>query len=375
MNYILTNEQVQELIAKKIINPFVPKGENGYTPIYVLNKDDLPLLGEGGLGSGKKLNISEEQRLARRREQLKNAQRKYRDANRTEYNKRQKEIYEAMKDDPTIVKDGKTRYEIWKDNMVVANNTYRAKKRLTRPTKELVKKVVDELKKEWKEKHPVKRGRPTKEDKKKGIVSKREVDKEWLRVEKDKRIAEEMKKLGAEVVIPMVKTDRKSAKGSPIYVKQEIALDKNLIYPYTGDVGAEGTAKGDMPYTAEEYAIYNIEKKKNEEAIAKGEKGKKTLVPRDVRKAYRKLVGKEIVEAEEKKEIKAKAKAEKQAKPAPVKEEPILYDNVRYSDLSTDQKKAYRYIQDYNKTYPKNEIPISRLKVDWFVSAVKDKEV
>ena len=284
MNFVLSNEKVQELINKKIINPFVPKGEDGITPIYVLDKKNLPLLGEGGLGSGTPLKLTKEQKDERRREQLKNAQRKYRNSKRELYNERQLKYYKAMKEDPA-------RYSNWKNHMIEANERYRAKKSLGKPPKALVKDIESKLRKEWKEKNKGKRGRPKKGEEKK---VQKEVDKEWFEAEKQKRIQEEMKKIGKEYSIPMKNTGKVGEAGQPIYEKFDFALKTQLEYPYTGDKDKGG----EMPYTEQDYLVYNAT----------------NLVPNNVKREKKKLVGEEYVDVEEKKEMKAKAKAEKPKK-------------------------------------------------------------
>lgn len=337
MNFVLSNDKVQDLINKKIINPFVPKGEDGITPIYVLDKKHLPLLGEGGLGSGKPLKITEEQRKERRREQLKNAQRKYRDADRAGYNARQLDYYKIMKEDPV-------RYEIWKSHMRKANDIYREKKNLGKAPKTLVKEVEAKLKMEWKEKNKGKRGRPTKEQKEKGLTKQsKEIDKAWFEYEKHKRILEEMTKLGKTYAIPMKNTGMISEEtGKPIYEKYDFALKNEPEYPYTGDKDEGGV----MPYTEDDYVAYNAT----------------SLVPKVVKKEYKKLAGQEYIDKEEKKEMKEKAKAEKPKKEKVV-EEKVIYKGKTLSELSEIERKAYDWITSRNAD-PKNEkqqIPLTQM--------------
>jgi len=284
MNFVLSNEQVQNLINKKIINPFVPKNSNGSTPIYVLDKKDLPLLGEGGLGSGTKLEISEAERKERRRQQLKNAQRKYRDKDRAGYNARQLLYYNEMKEDPV-------RYENWKNHMLTANENYRAKKKLGKPPKQLVKDVERKLKQEWKEMNKGKRGRPKKDGDAKKVN--KEIDKAWFEAEKVKRIQEEMDKLGLEYAIPMKNTGMVSEEtGKPIYEKYDFVLKKEPTYPYAGDEA--------IGFTEKDYVEYNATK----------------LVPKQVKKIKKEMAGEEYVEEEvkPKKEKKEKVVKEKKVK-------------------------------------------------------------
>ena len=269
-NYVLTNEQVQQLIQNKIINPFVPKGADGITPIYVLKHEDIKLIGEGGLGSGKKLKLSDDEKKARRKEQLKNAQRVYRESNRVNYNKKQNEYYYTMKKD-------EEKFTNWKDKMSVVNQNYRAKKKLETGKTSMIKKIEKQLKKEWKEdpKNKGVKGRPKKGETK----VKKEMDKAWFEAEKQKRVQAELKKLGEDFIIPKTQyvyteKDVEVAKkfgvsgvkegdkkydtdGRPVYKKFEIDLKKDPIYPYTGDMG-----KGDIePYTEADYIEYKSTKK------------------------------------------------------------------------------------------------------------------
>jgi hypothetical protein len=274
-NYVLTDEQVQHLIKNKIINPFVPKGADGMTPIYVLKQEDIKLIGEGGLGSGKKLKLSEAEKKARRKEQLKNAQRVYRQNNRDDYNKKQNEYYYAMKEDDT-------KYTNWKDKMMVVNQNYRAKKKLQTGQNKIIKDIVRDLKKEWKEKNKGKAGRP-----KKGVgKEKKEMDMIWFEAEKQKRVQKKLAELGEDFVIPKQKTDKFDTEGRPVYKKFEIDLKKEPIYPYLGDTGYDYKESGfappenPEPYTETDYVEYKatktipkhlkkeIKKKKKDSGIA-----------------------------------------------------------------------------------------------------------
>lgn len=349
-NYVLTNEQVQQLIQNKIINPFVPKGEDGITPIYVLKQEDIKLIGEGGLGSGKKLKLSDAEIKARRKEQLKNAQRVYREKNRVNYNKKQNEYYYDMKKDDE-------KYTNWKDKMSVANQTYRAKKKLQTGKTSIIKKIEKQLKKEWKEnpENKGKKGRPKLGETK----VKKEMDKAWFDAEKQKRVQAELKKLGEDYVIPkkqyvytekdvevakkfglsgVVEGGKKfDADGRPVYKKFEIDLIKDPNYPYVGDVG-----KGDGTlYTEADYIEYNATK----------------LIPPHLKKEIKK---KKKVE-EKKEEVEEEVKEKKEKKP-PVEKDPIIYKDKTLSDLNESERKAYDYITEKNKgQFGTNVIPYSKI--------------
>jgi len=289
-NYVLTDEQVQHLIKNKIINPFVPKGADGMTPIYVLKQEDIKLIGEGGLGSGKKLKLSEEEKKARRKEQLKNAQRVYREGNRENYNKKQNDYYYAMKEDDA-------KYNNWKEKMMAVNINYRAKRKLQTGQTKMVKDIEKELKKEWKEKNKGKAGRPKKNEPK----VKKEMDKIWFEAEKQKRVQEKLEKLGKDFVIPKQKTDKFDTEGRPVYKKFEIDLKKDPIYPYIGDKDYDYKKSGfappenPEPYTIADYAEYKATK----------------IIPKHLKKEIKKKKEKEnivmsIVEEEVKPEKKEK---------------------------------------------------------------------
>jgi len=319
-NYVLTDEHVQYLIKNKIINPFVPKGADGVTPIYVLKQEDLKLIGEGGLGSGKKLKLSEDEKKMRRKEQLKNAQRVYREGNRENYNKKQNDYYYTMKQD-------NAKYTNWKDKMSAINITYRAKKKLLTGKLKIEKDIEKTLKKEWSANNKGKAGRPKKGEEKK----KKELDLVWFEAEKQKRFQEALKKLGNEFVIPKQKTENEDTYGRPIYKKFESDLVKDPVYPYTGDVG-----KGDKePYTEADYIEYKSTK----------------LIPKHLKK--------EIKKKKEKENIVMTLQEEK-----PEKKEKIIYKNKTLSELSERERKAYDYIFKKNLD-PKNatqQIPYSQIK-------------
>jgi hypothetical protein len=326
-NYVLTNEQVQQLIQNKIINPFVPKGEDGITPIYVLKQEDIKLIGEGGLGSGKKLKLSEAEIKARRKEQLKNAQRVYREKNRVDYNKKQNEYYYDMKKD-------EEKYSNWKDKMSVANQTYRAKKKLQTGKTSIIKKIEKQLKKEWKEdpKNKGKKGRPKLGETK----VKKEMDKAWFEAEKQKRVQEELKKLGEEYVIPKQKVEGKfDTDGRQVYKKFDIDLKKDPIYPYTGDMG-----KGDIePYTEADYIEYKTTK----------------LIPPRLKKEIKKK--KKVEEKKENIEM-----VIEEVKPVKKDKDPIIYKDKTLSELNESERKAYDYITEKNKDQTgSNIIPYSKI--------------
>ena len=307
---MLSNDQVQYLINNKIINPFVPKSEDGKTPIYVLKKEDLKILGEGGLGSGKKLKLSEDEKRARRKEQLKNAQRVYREGHRADYNKKQNDYYYAMKEDDA-------KYSNWKDKMAVVNQNYRAKRKLQTGQKKIVKNIEKQLKKEWKEKNKGKKGRPKKGE----VKDKKEIDNVWFETEKQKRVQAELSKLGEDFVIPKQKVEGKfDTEGRQVYKKFDSDLKKEPIYPYTGDMG-----KGDIePYTESDYIEYKATK----------------LIPKHLKK--------EIKKQKKQKENIELIVEEKPAKKEPVKKDPIIYKGKKLSELNERERKAYDYITEKN---------------------------
>lgn len=78
--------------------------------------------GQGGIGSGKPLNLTLEEKKERRKQQLRNAQRRYREANREKYNKYMGLLYRGEK--------GNVDIENWKQRNKEAMNRFLAKKRI-----------------------------------------------------------------------------------------------------------------------------------------------------------------------------------------------------------------------------------------------------
>jgi hypothetical protein len=338
-NYVLTDEQVQNLIKNKIINPFVPKGVDGMTPIYVLKQEDIKLIGEGGLGSGKPLKLSKEEYKIRRKEQMKNAQRVYREKNRADYNKKQNEYYYAMKEDDE-------KYKNWKKKMEKVNQDYRSKKKLQTGDKKKIRRVEREIKEEWKQMNKGKAGRPKKGEEK----IKKEIDKVWFEAEKQKRIQKLTENLGKEFVIPKTpyvytkkdveeaeKLGKKGVKegdkkfdteGRQVYKKFEIDLKKEPIYPYLGDKDYNYEKSGfappenPTPYTDADYLEYKATK----------------LIPKSLKKDIKKKKKENIELVIEEKPVKEKK----------VKEEPIVYKGKTPSELNEQERKAYDYIVKKN---------------------------
>ncbi len=103
-NLILTPNQVAELkptgaVSQKIVGL---NSTYGLEPVYVLKKNDLiannAIQGQGGIGSGESLkerfpNATKEELDKRRTQQIKNAQRKYRESHRDAYNKYMQDLY------------------------------------------------------------------------------------------------------------------------------------------------------------------------------------------------------------------------------------------------------------------------------------------
>jgi hypothetical protein len=276
-NIVLSNDDIKKLIQNKIINPFVPNNPNGITPIYVLNKNyNLKniLEGEGGLGSGKELDVDEygtkddptEARKIRRREQIKNAQRKYRESKRSKYNQDQLNIYRKM-----VEEDGE-RYKNWKEKMITANKRYREKKQMERiqnieNDKTIQKKIDVKLKNEWKEKNKGKRGRPKKGE----VKQKIEMDKDWYENRKKEEENKIKKELNEVIIKKKVKKVQLDEKGNPtgkmshqIENKEDLVTD--LVYPYFGDKDYDYSKSEFVPtktttYKKEDYIKYTTEPK------------------------------------------------------------------------------------------------------------------
>lgn len=260
-NYVLSNDDVQELIKKKIINPFVPQMPNGLTPIYVLKKEDMKAIplavgsvtfGEGGLGSGTMLpeefgTIKEptDLRKERRKQQLKNAQKKYRETHRQEYNKRQNDYYKQMKNDPE-------RYERWKESMAVANSKYKSKKGYTSQINKKMKEANKEALELWKKENKPKRGRPKKGEER---VEKK-VDEAWIEMKAKEIFNEKMKEI-QNVEGEIIKKEKKKSltTGEMTYQYPDDINKANAVlqYPYEGD--------SEMGVLAKDYLEY-AEKKK-----------------------------------------------------------------------------------------------------------------
>ena len=96
--HVLNGSQYSKMKSDGVVNPFGVSASHtsyGLEPVYVMKKQDFAvnhhnaITGEGGLGSGESLekrfpNASAEDLKKRRHAQIKNAQRKYRQANRNE---------------------------------------------------------------------------------------------------------------------------------------------------------------------------------------------------------------------------------------------------------------------------------------------------
>ena len=80
------------------------------------------LQGEGGIGSGKPLDLTAEERKERRRQQIRNAQRRYREAHRGEYNEYMNKLYHG--------EQGNVDKENWKKRNSEAMERYLAKKKM-----------------------------------------------------------------------------------------------------------------------------------------------------------------------------------------------------------------------------------------------------
>lgn len=82
--------------------------------------------GAGGIGSGRVLNLTDEEKKERRKQQIRNAQRRYREAHRDKYNEYMKKLYRGLKkdDEPSNVD-----LENWKQRNKEAMIRYLAKKK------------------------------------------------------------------------------------------------------------------------------------------------------------------------------------------------------------------------------------------------------
>jgi hypothetical protein len=207
-NYVLNPSQVGNLRKKGITNQMQVgyNSQYGLEPVYVLKKQDLAvnhkIEGEGGLGSGKELaerfpNASNAELEVRRRQQIKNAQRKYRSNNRDAYNDYMKKLYEKMANDKQFISgepskrfakttnegkdlpysDPKTWYEYRLEQARVANEKYRSKKKAERVIANLDNIIDKDLKELFKKENKGKRGRP-KQGQKKAVF---DPDSEWYK--------------------------------------------------------------------------------------------------------------------------------------------------------------------------------------------------
>lgn len=195
--------------------------EYGLEPVYVLKKQDLAVnhhnqvKGEGGLGSGEELskrfpNATAEELEQRRRQQIKNAQRKYRAKNRDAYNNDMLKLYHTMKEGKFVdgkpsKRFGKTTdeskdlpydtpegwYKYRLEQARIANAKYRAKKRNAKMIKDLDTIIDKELKELWKTQNKAKRGRPSKK-KEKSVF---DPDSEWYKSNFQKIKEERQKEL------------------------------------------------------------------------------------------------------------------------------------------------------------------------------------
>lgn len=190
------------------------------------------ILGEGGKGSGKELPAGLDIK-ARRKIQLKNAQRVYREKNRENYNKAMRELYDKKKND-------KQWYEAKKESARKANSVYRAKKRYNELTKDdgkaLEGLVVKKIKEKFDAETKRKKGRPKKD------AVKPVFDDEYI-----KKHYEEMK---AQLLSELVQSGRimnapienyvsagTNADGRPIYVKKQDLLSIQPDYNYAQQIG------------------------------------------------------------------------------------------------------------------------------------------
>ena len=189
------------------------------------------ILGEGGKGSGKELpdNLDRE---ARRKLQLKNAQRIYREKNRESYNEAMRDLYDKKKKD-------KEWYNSKLSSAREANAIYRAKKKYERLTandnKELDKIIMKDIKTMFENENKKKRGRP-KKNAEKAELNEAYINKHYEAV-KEKVLADLKKdnRIVEEPIENYVKVGTND-EGRPIYKKKEDLLANEPDYNYAEQI-------------------------------------------------------------------------------------------------------------------------------------------
>ncbi len=317
-NLILTPNQVAELkptgaVSQKIVGL---NSTYGLEPVYVLKKNDLiannAIQGQGGIGSGESLkerfpNATKEELDKRRTQQIKNAQRKYRESHRDAYNKYMQDLYFKMAnqkkfisgkpgDKFAISNKGKELgystpaewYEYRLKQAQIANAKYRAKKKQDNILKDIDKIVHKDLKKQFKKDFPKKKGRPGKNEKREVFTP----DSDWYKENFEKR---------------------------KIAIQKEIG-EKGVVVPYSARAKA---TKPDYPFepddtTPADRKLYD----KNKEA-------------------YKEKIGEEKAKiAKEKRQAKAKEKGDKKAEK--VKEKAVEKEKEKIENLPIEKTDAFK---------------------------------
>ena len=259
-NLILNPNQVANL--KGVVNHRF--NSTGLEPVYVLKKEDLmanhTIHGEGGLGSGKSLDdrfpkATAEQLEERRRQQIKNAQRKYRDANRDKYNEYMQGLYFKMANQKKFIsgkpgdkfavseEGSKLPYsnpDEWYDYRLkqarVANAKYRLKKKKDELLKDLDNLVVKDLKKMFKAEHPTKKGRPGKNEPKREVFS---PDTDWYKENFEKRKIQLQKEISEKGVVVPYDKRAKATKPDYPFKPDDIKVDDRKLYDKDKDAYKE----------------------------------------------------------------------------------------------------------------------------------------
>jgi hypothetical protein len=297
-NLILTPNQVANLKPTGILsNKIVGLNTSyGLEPTYVLKKNDLiannVIQGQGGIGSGDSLkerfpNASEADLEKRRNQQIKNAQRKYRESHRDEYNKYMQGLYFKMANQKKFIagkpgdkfavsNQGKELpystpdewYEYRLKQAQIANAKYRAKKKQNNLLKDIDKLVVKDLKEQFKKDFPPKKGRP-------GKTAKKEVfspDSDWYKENFEKRKIALQKEISEKgVVVPYSARAKATKPDYPFEPDDTSPADRKLY-----DKNKEAYKEKVADKKKEEQKIKRQEKAK-EKAEKKAEKQKEKI--------------------------------------------------------------------------------------------------
>jgi hypothetical protein len=303
-NLILTPNQVANLKPTGILsNKIVGLNTSyGLEPTYVLKKNDLiannVIQGQGGIGSGDSLkerfpNASEADLEKRRNQQIKNAQRKYRESHRDEYNKYMQGLYFKMANQKKFIagkpgdkfavsNQGKELpystpdewYEYRLKQAQIANAKYRAKKKQNNLLKDIDKLVVKDLKEQFKKDFPAKKGRPGKNVKKE-IFS---PDTDWYKENFEKRKIALQKEISEKGVVVPYSVRAKATKPDYPFEPDDTSPADRKLYDKNKDAYKEKIA----------------DKKKEEQKIKRQEKAKEKA-EKKVEKQKEKAIEKENI--------------------------------------------------------------------------------